>query len=415
MLSDPYNLLILFSILTLVSYVFNIISDKLKVPSVILLLCTGILFKELSLIYQIKIPALKTPLELLGIIGLIMIVLEGSLDLKIDKNKSEIILKSFLAGALVLLFTSFLISIILFYLGKLGFRTALVYAVPMGVISSAIAIPTASNLSQEKKEFITYESTFSDILGIMLFNYVIAEELLTWTSLKVFGWSFLLILYISVSSTLALLWLSKYLKSHLRVLPILSLLVLLYALAKLIHLPSLFLILTFGLVFNNISIIVEKIPKDIQGTVLRIFDFEKLSSVGIELKSMTRELAFLIRTFFFLMFGYTIDLSLITSGEVVLIGSLIIGGILAIRYFFLRFILKSRIFPELFIAPRGLITILLFYSIPVHFKNENFNEGVLIFVIVASSMIMMLGILLSGKEFKVEDELQLGKDLPDTE
>jgi Kef-type K+ transport system membrane component KefB len=413
MFSDPYNLIIFFCIIILLSYLFNIISERLKIPSVILLIGTGLIFQQIAKFYKIQIPSLRTPLELLGIIGLIMIVLEGAMDLKITKKKKPIIIKSFLAGGSVLFFTAFSIAGILVFFGKIEFRTALAYAVPMGIISSAIAIPTASNLDHEKKEFITYESTFSDILGIMMFNYVIADELLTWGSLRVFGWSLLLIIHLSLMSTLLLLWLSKYLKSHLKVLPILSVLVLLYAFAKLIHLPSLFLILVFGLVINNISSLLTIIPAVYQNFMTRIFNPEKLNIIGSELKSMTGELAFLIRTFFFLLFGFTIDLSLLLSIDVLVIGSLIILVILIIRYAFLKFILKANIFPELFIAPRGLITILLFYSIPARFLTGKFNEGVLIFVIIGSSLIMMLGIIFSKKEFQVENELEIVDNLPD--
>jgi NhaP-type Na+/H+ or K+/H+ antiporter len=121
---------------------------------------------------------------------------------------------------------------------------------------------------------------------------------------------------------------------------------------------------------------------------------------------MTAELAFLIRTFFFLLFGYSIDISLIISVPVIITGSIIIMVILLIRYVFLRYISKTNVFPELFIAPRGLITIILFYSIPVELMSDKFNEGVLSFVILISGLIMMFGILFSKQKFKVENELQ---------
>jgi hypothetical protein len=69
-----------------------------------------------------------------------------------------------------------------------------------------------------------------------------------------------------------------------------------------------------------------------------------------------------------------------------------------IRYVFLRYISQTNIFPELFIAPRGLITIILFYSIPPQLVSNKFNEGVLSFVIIVSGIIMMLGILFYKKK-----------------
>ena len=146
MFSNPCNLLILFCVVTLLSYLFNIISEKSKIPSLILLIGTGLILHRVSIYYEIQILSLRFPLELLGIVGLIMIVLEGAMDLKITLDKKPIIIKSFTAGASVLFFTSFSIAGILIFYGNIDFRTALVYAVPMGVISSAIAIPTATNL-----------------------------------------------------------------------------------------------------------------------------------------------------------------------------------------------------------------------------------------------------------------------------
>lgn len=47
--------------------------------------------------------------------------------------------------------------------------------------------------------------------------------------------------------------------------------------------------------------------------------------------------------------------------------------------------------------PRGLITILLFYGIPETFKLSKFNEGILFFVILVTSLIMMIGSLAYGR------------------
>ena len=44
--------------------------------------------------------------------------------------------------------------------------------------------------------------------------------------------------------------------------------------------------------------------------------------------------------------------------------------------------------------PRGLITILLFYKIPSELKLTEFSDGVVYFVILATSIIMFVGSLL---------------------
>lgn len=399
MILDTYHILIVLCVVTIISYIFNIISDRMKVPSVILLIVCGMILKVVGDQYQMNFLVPRTVLELLGVIGLIMIVLEGALDLKITPDKKKLIIRSLLSAVSVLFITTIAIADILHFAFEIPFKQALPYSVAMGVISSAIAIPSVNNLSADKREFIIYESTFSDILGIMLFNYVISDKLLSLNTGLVFVWNLVLISLISIICTVLVLVLLKYLKGHIKVFLILSILILVYSLSKQWHLPSLFFILVFGLVLNNTE-------PFLKGWITGFLDPRKLNSVNRELKGMTAELAFLIRTFFFLLFGYSIDLSLIISVPVLITGSIIILVILLIRYVFLRYISKTNVFPELFIAPRGLITVILFYSIPIELMSDKFNEGVLSFVILISGLIMMLGILFSKQKFKVENELQ---------
>ncbi len=391
MILNTYHILIALSIVTIISYLFNILAERLKIPSVILLIGCGILLQNVFGYYDMRFVVPRTLLELLGVIGLIMIVLEGALDLKITPDKKKLITQSFLAAASVLLITTIAIADILHFAFEIPFMKALPYSVAMGVISSSIAIPSVNKFDIEKKEFIIYESTFSDILGIMLFNYVISDELFSLISGGVFLLNLVLITAISILSTLLLMLLFRYLKGHIKVFLILSILILVYSVSKQMHLPSLFFILVFGLVLNNAE-------PYLKGKIKRYLHPEKLSSVNRELKSMTAELAFLIRTFFFLLFGYSIDVSLILAVPVVITGCIIMVVILIIRYVFLRYISQTNIFPELFIAPRGLITIILFYSIPPELISDRFNEGVLSFVILASGLIMMLGIVFSTKK-----------------
>jgi len=49
--------------------------------------------------------------------------------------------------------------------------------------------------------------------------------------------------------------------------------------------------------------------------------------------------------------------------------------------------------PQLWIAPRGLITILLFYAIPTNMTVEGFNSGILLYIILGSSLIMTFAMI----------------------
>lgn len=65
--------------------------------------------------------------------------------------------------------------------------------------------------------------------------------------------------------------------------------------------------------------------------------------------------------------------------------------------------LKTGVFPEITIAPRGLITILLYYSIPAYYKITGFNEGVLFFIIVTTSIVMMSGLIMYKPNLKIKE------------
>ena len=68
---------------------------------------------------------------------------------------------------------------------------------------------------------------------------------------------------------------------------------------------------------------------------------------------------------------------------------------------------RRNLYPELFIAPRGLITILLYYAIPKEYSIGFISEGVLFFVILVTSLIMMFGLMKSSENIP-EMEVYVG-------
>lgn len=172
-----------------------------------------------------------------------------------------------------------------------------------------------------------------------------------------------------------------------------------------LHLPSLFIILLFGLIVSNWQL-------SIFNRLYKWVSIQQVDDVSHLLHSLTAESSFLIRTFFFFIFGLTIDIRLIMDTDVIMAGSAIVILLLFIRFIYLRFFLRSHIIPEVFFMPRGLITILLFYSIPQLYKLSKFNEGILFFVILITSIIMMIGSIAYGKPKlqAINDEIPLSDE-----
>jgi Kef-type K+ transport system membrane component KefB len=334
-------------------------------------------------------------MEVLGILGLIMIVLEAGLDLEVNRNKLKLIRNAFFSALIILTLSTTACSLLLFYYLKEDFLRCLIYAIPISVVSSAIVIPSISHLVDNKKDFLVYETSFSDIMGIMLFNYIIAGNILEPGNVAIFFGSTVFAIVLSVVLSILLLFLLTRITTKVRFFLIFAVLIFLYAGGKMLNLPALFIILLFGLIIGNWQL----------SPFHRLYKWisqSQVNEVGFVLHSLTAESSFLIRTFFFFIFGLTIDLRLLLDQEVILAGSALIFALLFIRFIYLQFFLKSHIFPELFFMPRGLITILLFYSIPPVYKLSRFNEGILFFIILATSVIMMIGTTSTGAK-KIEE------------
>ncbi|UOQ99673.1 sodium:proton antiporter [Hymenobacter sp. 5317J-9] len=388
----PYTILIGLSLAVLLSYIFDLAARATKVPSVLLLLLSGIALSQAAA-YWGGVPVAVPPvlLQLFGIVGLILIVLEGSLDLRLTRDKAPLIRRSFLAAVLIMgVQVAAIAALLHFYVGA-RWQSCLLNAVPLAVVSSAVAIPSVAGLGGEKQEFIVYESTFSDIVGIMMFNFILQDDFAQGWSVITFGRDVLAVVVVAVLSTALLAWLLGRLRSHVKFFLLFAFLVLIYSLAKQLHLSSLVLVLAFGLAVNNADQLLH------HPLLRRFLHPEQLARELHQLKSITAESAFLIRTFFFLLFGYSITLSHLANVTLLLQGALIVGVLTLVRYVYLRYVARTDLVPELFIAPKGLISVLLFYSIPTRFLIGEVSENILFVVILLTGLLMMVGLQLARK------------------
>jgi len=170
---DSYGLIIVFSITIIISYFFNILAKKSGIPAVLMLIGLGIIIHYGLLFFGWESLDLAQPLEVLGVVGLILIVLEAALDLRLEKEKIALIIKSFLVALLGLGGTSYLAALALNYIMEVQVLNALLYTIPLSILSSAIILPSIDDFEEEKREFMIYESTFSDIVGIISFYSVL--------------------------------------------------------------------------------------------------------------------------------------------------------------------------------------------------------------------------------------------------
>lgn len=403
---DQYVFLIGASLVIIVSYLFGVISKRTNIPSVLMLIALGVVlhlgFDQLDVQVEGIVPLLKV----LGVIGLIMIVLEAALDLKLEREKWGLIWKSFSVALLALVAQTFVIAFVFQLIFEIELLIAMAYAIPLAIMSSAIVLPSVDGLKEEKKEFMIYEATFSDILGIIFFYSLLENLEVTNTKEVVVGVSGNILLTIAVSIVLsyALAYIFHRLVSGIKLFLLISVLILLYAIGKQFHLSSLIIILTFGLVMNNYRLFFP-------GRMTKWFKEKEMKEVLEDLHLITGETAFVVRTFFFVVFGISISLATLLDMEVVMVSCVLILAMYLIRGVFLRIFKGGKIFPEIYISPRGLITILLFYTITQQsfFQDELYAEisGILLFVIIVSSLIMTIALVRNGKKKKAELELEI--------
>lgn len=401
---EPYNLLIVSSLILLISFVFGELSKKTSVPSVLMLIVLGIVMK-LGIDYII-VP--ETPynffpyLEILGIVGLIMIVLEAALELELKPEKYIPIAKAFGIAAVGLVLSTWAAASILQYAFEMETTSAWLYATPLSILSSAIIIPSVSELRPDKKEFHIYESTFSDILGIILF-YFLSGKLLAEVDpvhhsgggAAAYAGTIGLTVVISLIASYIIVLIFQNIKSHVKLFLLIAVLLLLYSVGKKMHLSSLIIILVFGLLIANMKLFFS------WGPLKKLLKYKEALHIYEGLHVITMETAFVVRTFFFVIFGIIIKLETLASLKVAAISIAIIASIYLIRLVILRLMIGKDIFPQLFVAPRGLITVLLFYAIPKELEVKSFEEGILLFIIIGTSLIMTFAMISDKKRSNV--------------
>jgi len=384
------DLLIIGCGVVVLSYLYSVLSKFLRLPSVLLLLFSGIALRAIADANRFNLILPSYVIEGLGVVGLIMIMLEAGLDLKIGRDKFKLIRNSFLSALGIFVLSATLVTAVLYYWLREPIVNCVVYAIPLSIMSSTIVIPSISPLTAEKQEFLVYEASFSDILGVLAFNYFLGGKLLTSVSFLRFGGGIIVSVLLSLLFSLVLFLILTRTRLQIKFILLFALLILIYVSGKMLKLPSLLVILVFGLMINNWERI--KLP-----VLKKIFPMSEIEPIRELLHSLTAESSFLVRTFFFVLFGFSISLGFLNNSEVWLVGGLIVLALFLTRLLFLKFFVRTNVFPEVFFIPRGLITIVLFYKIPEKYKLTSFNESILFYIILTTGIIMMLGMLFYRK------------------
>ena len=383
---NTYLFLIVFCLILIGSFFFNYLQKKLHISAVILLLLSGV-------ILQLALPTLSISdayLKIFGTLGLLIIVLEAVVDLEVHGHNYKMFLMALCVSIVIVVLTSALIAWGFMLAYNLSLHAAVIYAIPLSIVSSAIVIPSLSNLEGVTKEFLILESIFSDIIGVLLFNFLISSNEIDLVNISKFSMNFTFMLIISLITTIVLgIALSRDKIKNLHIL-ILAVLILTYSIAKWFHLSALLLILIFGVFLRNLPMILNtRFGMRCLGNYLNHVTIHKnLHSM----RDLIEDLGFIVRSIFFVLLGYSIKLSSLISLKVILLGFMVVVITYAIRWAILHRSFTSNVVLATTMAPRGLITVLLFFQIPNELQSQLFDEGITFFVVIASTLIMSGGL-----------------------
>lgn len=379
------------SAVVLVAYLFDFVGRFIRVPAVVLLLFSGLALRLASDSAGWSLVLPPDLLPVLGTFGLILIVLEGALDLRLTREAAPLILRSTGSALLgILLVAGVLTAAFLLWFG-VTLQAALAHALPFAVISSAVAIPAAAVLAPRLREFVVYESSISDIIGVVLFYAVIGELAAPGALLVRLTGELTLSVLAGLIAGLAIYWLIQRIEHHVRVLPMIFGITLLYGLGKITHLAPLVMVLLVGLLLNNAQLLGARLqPGEAYERDLDAF------------KHLTAEFTFVVRSFFFVLLGFATAPADLLAPAAWGLALLVVGAGLLLRWPVLRLVTRERAEPLLWFAPRGLITVLLFLSIPPGLEIAGFPGAGLMLVVLMWALLLTWGVMRIGKAGREE-------------
>jgi len=366
------------SALLLIAYLLDIVGRRWKLPSVVLLIGTGIALRQVMDSTHLHLGWVDPIVPVIGTLGLILIVLEGALDLTVSRERLGLMAMS-LTSTLLGFVATLAAFTALFHLAlEFDLPIAVLAAIPFAVISSAVAIPAARGLAEQPREFVTYESSLSDIIGVLVFYaWQNADGSLHSFTFDLLGGG-VLSLVAAIAAALALYYFINQLDGHVRFLPLIAGLICLYAVGKELYLSPLILVLGCGLLINNPHLI----GWNAQLRSLHSKDYQQTLK---EFKGLVAELTFATKSFFFLLLGYWTNVQQMFSQEAWLVAGAGIAIIYVSRWLILKALKQGAAAQLMWIAPRGLITVLLFLSAAETGKLQGFPFGAVMLIVLATA------------------------------
>jgi cell volume regulation protein A len=316
--------ILLVGLLIFSAHLFAKLFDHARIPDVLPLMAVGLLIGPIF--HMVSPKSLGRIGDLFSMTALVIILFQGGLELQIAH------LKSSLGPGIKLSLLNFIGSVAVFSsLARFGLHWPWIEAALLGSIgaatSSAVVIPLSRKLRMEphSRAMIVLESAFSDVLCIVITIALLEAahagnvDILDIASHIVKDFTVAVLL----GSVMAVVWAS--ILKRIRTLDNSSLLTpamvcVVFGMTQLLGFSGAIAALAFGIILGNIVPLLKLIPEG-------WLSIEPLELDGIEL-SFINEIAFLIKTLFFVYIGFCIP---ITNSAALSIGFVLAMVALGIR------------------------------------------------------------------------------------
>ncbi len=400
--------------LLVLAFVANRLVRFTRVPDVIILMATGVLIGPV--LHWVNPDIFRGATHGFGSLALILILFEGGLDLKLRE-----IIKHFGSGFFLSIFSFILSMAAIAEVCRLALHfswlNALLIGAVLGCISSSTLLPVLQQVSLRRRVKVTLlvEASFGDALAVLGVTTLLdvasggnaAPEAVAWTLASS------LILAVAAGVLAGMLW--SYLLPFLseerfwHVLTFAAVL-LVYSGVHFLKGNDLVSVLVFGLTLANFPAVRKRLRFDETAGADWFDDMPVQERQGRspdyhhdQMLTFHGELAFLLRTFFFVLLGTLVDYAGLRKN--ILLASLCFAAILAARGIA---ILTGRLAWSTFSAlerelmlwfvPRGLITAVLGIGVlEARGKDFAFLPSLAFAVILLSNLVLLVGTIRAQK------------------
>ena len=390
---------LIIGLLIFTAHFFTAVFRKTNIPDVLPLIIIGILIGPL-----LKI---ATPEDfghvgsLLSAIALALMLFEGGSHLKFDT-----LLRS-LKDCVKLSTATFIITILITTLFLRTFMgrdliLSMFAGIILGSISPAVVVPIVKllNVSDNTKTTLVVESAITDVLSIVLALSIIkglqsgSTDLMHLLGTQLVGAIAMSLIFGFIGSLVWSVILKKIRKFPNTIFTTLAFIFILYGLAEVLGYNGPVTILIFGLILANSG----KIPLNI----LKQFGTDEMTEFTNIEKTLFSEIIFIVKTFFFVYLGLSIEFS---QTSILLNGLILTVIIYACRYILTKLLGPKEITSResnliSFIIPKGLAAAVL-ADIPMHMNFPQQAEFETIRSIVYS--VIFFSILLSTVLIYIEE------------